>query len=47
MYDSSARLFMNVLDIDQVDVLNVDEEDIGACRDMLVPSLQEAIKRAW
>eukprot|EP00434_Breviolum_minutum_P012346 symbB.v1.2.010880.t1/scaffold689.1/size246588/11 len=36
-----TRLFMNVIDIDSVDVLNVDAEDVNDCREMLVPSLEE------
>eukprot|EP00435_Cladocopium_sp_Y103_P002311 s535_g1.t1 len=36
-----TRLFMNVIDIDSVDVLNVDPEDVEDCREMLVPSVQE------
>jgi hypothetical protein len=36
-----TRLFTNVLDIDNVELMNVSEEDVAALREMLVPGLTQ------
>ncbi|CAE7541662.1 RNF14, partial [Symbiodinium microadriaticum] len=39
-----TRLFMNVIDIDSVEVMNVDDDDVQDCKDMLVPSADQEAK---
>ncbi|CAJ1397245.1 unnamed protein product [Effrenium voratum] len=39
-----TRLFMNVIDIDSIEVTNVDPDDVMDCRDMLVPSIDQEAK---
>ncbi|CAE7240631.1 RNF14, partial [Symbiodinium sp. CCMP2592] len=39
-----TRLFMNVIDIDSIEVMNVDDDDVQDCKDMLVPSADQEAK---